>query len=67
MEDLVPDFMKMGFDDVVSVSCIHRRNIGDLIDCFTEYFWKTDYIEEVERVPICIVGRPKRRKIISNK
>ena len=58
LEDQVPEFMKLGFSDIVGVSCLHRRNIETLIDCFTQYFWKTDYIEEEDRIPICVVGRP---------
>ena len=58
LEDNAHEFTSLGINNIETVSCLHRRGISDLIDTFTTFFWKADYIEKEERLPICVVGRP---------
>jgi len=58
LERNLSEYYSLGIDDVVPVSCLHRRGIGELIDFFTEKLeGKKDYQEE-ERIKITVTGRP---------
>jgi GTPase len=58
LEDHAHEFSSLGLTEIETVSCMHRRGISDLIDNFTKCFWKADYVEPEERLPVCVVGRP---------
>ena len=51
-------FNTLGFTDILPVSCVHRRGITEVLECFTEKIEKiTDYKIDT-RLAITVAGRP---------
>jgi len=52
------DFAKLAINDIFPVSCLHKRGITSLMECFTEKISKVkDYTDE-SRLAITVAGRP---------
>lgn len=59
MEEQASEFSKLGFEEAIFVSCLHRRGIEALIISFTKYLWtSTEEPQQEARTSIAIVGRP---------
>jgi GTP-binding protein len=52
------ELLSLGFERSIAISCVHRRNIDDLLDLVTEGFAQSDEEEEEEPLKVAIVGRP---------
>ncbi|MCK9224135.1 MAG: ribosome biogenesis GTPase Der [Candidatus Muirbacterium halophilum] len=52
------EFYALGFDNVISVSAIHGKNSGDLLDIIVENLENTKNINIEENRRIIIVGKP---------
>jgi GTPase len=58
LEEHTVDFAKLAIKDTLPVSCLHRRGIITLIECFTEKILKVNNYKEKSRLAITVVGRP---------
>lgn len=58
MDAHTADFTKLAISDILPVSCLHRRGITALMECFTGKITKVDSHTEEFRVPVTVVGRP---------
>ena len=58
MEEAVSEFTRLGFDEVICVSCLHRRGITPLMETFTRSLPEITPEEEKQRVMISVIGRP---------
>lgn len=57
LENSLSDFIKLGFQEVFAVSCLHRIGIIDLVEAFTKDMTITEPKDEV-RLKLAVVGRP---------
>lgn len=58
IEESASEFAKLGFDEIISVSCLHRRGITNLIETFIQYLPVITQEEEKQRILISVIGRP---------
>ena len=58
MEESVSEFTHLGFDEIICVSCLHRRGITSLMETFTQYLPEITPEEEKRRIMISVIGRP---------
>ena len=61
LADLAFEFTKLGFKDIIPISCLHNTNIGELLDQVTLAFDKrnSEFPEKIVQYPkIAVVGRP---------
>jgi len=58
--DGVPEFSRLGFDELVSISAEHGQGIGDLLDAALVHIPRVAIPEEEEEKPLALalVGRP---------
>lgn len=58
-ELLVPEFYKLGFDNLIPISSLHGKGIGDLLDLVVEHL-KSFKVpkEEDEIINLAIIGKP---------
>ena len=54
----VPDACALGFDDVIGVSAVHKRNMDELMDKIVEKLPTTEEERDEDEVCVAIVGRP---------
>ena len=55
------DFYQLGFNDIICVSALTGRNIGDLLDIIVKDFEKNDktvFSDDKEYIKIAVVGKP---------
>jgi GTPase len=58
-EALITDFAATGVDDIFSISCLHRRGIGILMDAIlTKIDASPVAPEEIRPLQVAVVGRP---------
>ena len=57
MAESASEFTKLGFDEVLCVSCLHRRGITNLIESFIRYLPEITPEEEKQRILISVIGR----------
>lgn len=57
LENSLADFTKLGFHEVLGVSCLHRIGITDLIETFTKDMPVTEPKDET-RINLAVIGRP---------
>lgn len=57
LENSLSDFIKLGFKEVFSVSCLHRIGIVDLVESFTKNMPVTEPKDET-RLKLAVIGRP---------
>ena len=58
IESHTVDFDKLAIADVIPVSCLHRRGINGLMECFTEKIQKVNSYTDDSRIAVTVVGRP---------
>ena len=51
-------FYKLGVNEVLAVSCLHRRGIENLLDVFTEKLWSVNEYQEDKKLSVSVAGRP---------
>ncbi|MGM0607449.1 MAG: ribosome biogenesis GTPase Der [Candidatus Muiribacteriota bacterium] len=51
-------FFGLGFDNIINISAIHSRNIGDLLDAVTDEFDNNLICDNQDRKKVLIAGRP---------
>jgi GTP-binding protein len=52
------DAYALGFDDVVGVSALHKRNLDDLLDLIVAKLPETEEVYDEDEIRVAIVGRP---------
>lgn len=57
-EARVPDAYALGFDDVVGVSAVHKRNMSELMDRIVEKLPMVEDERDEDEIRVAIVGRP---------
>ena len=58
LENHTVDFAKLAITDVLPVSCLHRRGIIALMECFSEKIIQVNSYTDESKLPITVVGRP---------
>ena len=54
----VSDAYALGFDDVVGVSALHKRNLDDFLDLVVAKLPETEEVYDEDEIRVSIVGRP---------
>jgi GTPase len=58
LEEHSVDFAKLAIADILPVSCLHRRGITALMECFTEKILKVNSYTDKSRLAVTVAGRP---------
>ena len=54
----IADAYSLGFEDVVGVSALHKRNVDDLLELIAEKLPVVEEIYDEDEIKVAIVGRP---------
>ncbi len=54
----IADAYSLGFENVVGISALHKRNLDELLDLITAMLPKSEEIRDEDEIRISIVGRP---------
>ncbi|MDR1621885.1 MAG: ribosome biogenesis GTPase Der [Synergistaceae bacterium] len=54
----VADAYALGFDDVIGVSALHKRNVDDLLDLIAAKLPEAEELYDEDEIRLSIVGRP---------
>ena len=57
-EPRIADAYSLGFENVVGVSALHKRNLDELLDLIVAMLPKSEEIRDEDEIRISIVGRP---------
>jgi GTP-binding protein len=57
-EPRTADGYSLGFDDVIGISALHKRNLDELLDRITELLPETEEAGGEDEIRVSIVGRP---------
>jgi GTP-binding protein len=57
-EPRASDAYALGFDDVVGVSALHKRNLDDLLDLIAAKLPEREEVYDQDEIRVAIVGRP---------
>ena len=52
------EFYNLGFDEVLPISSVHGHGTGDLLDAVCAHLTFDEEVEDEERIPVAIIGRP---------
>ncbi|HJO93610.1 MAG TPA: ribosome biogenesis GTPase Der [Victivallales bacterium] len=58
LEENLSEFTRLSIDEILPVSCLHRRGIKQVSETFSKYIWKSEKPAEETRLAITVVGRP---------
>ena len=58
LEGHIVDFAGLGIQELLPVSCLHRRGIIALMECFTEKISPVDTYTEESSLAVTVTGRP---------